>query len=79
MDGEEWFSTEYGKGLSRVFSDSTVTTFVDAEEYYAELRREVEATATGGQICWIGFEASGDTPMPQQAATVEPTKNFPRG
>jgi len=73
---EDWFSTDLTKGLSRVYSNAFVKTFVDAEEYYTDLRAEVEATGDGGQICWIGFEAHGDTPMPAKLST-KTLKNFP--
>jgi len=77
MSGEEWFSTDdLSKGLSRVYNNSHVHTFVDAEEYYTDLRKEVEATNKGGQICWIGFEAHGDTPMPQAVANKK-VKDYP--
>ena len=76
MSGEEWFATDLAKGLSRVYNNSSVQIFVDAEEYYADLRKEVDATAKGGLICWIGFEAHGDTPMPQ-TAVVKEVKDFP--
>jgi phosphatidylserine/phosphatidylglycerophosphate/cardiolipin synthase-like enzyme len=64
VSGEAWFSTDLEKGLSRVHNNSTAQAFVDAEEYFVDLRTEVEATGEGGQICWIGFEGSGATPMP---------------
>lgn len=76
MTGLEWFSTDLAKGLSRLYSNSNVEAFIDAEEYYADLRREVEATPKGGLICWIGFEGDGATPMPRAAAT-KPIKSFP--
>jgi len=76
MSGEEWFSTDLAKGLSRVYNNSHVQTFVDAEDYYTDLRKEVEATSKGGQICWIGFEVNGDTPMPQ-AVVNKKVKDFP--
>src|SRR5215203_4522417 len=73
---EDWFSTDLAKGLSRVYSNAFVKTFVDAEEYYTDLRAEVEATGDEGQICWIGFEAHGDTPMPTKLSTKK-LKSFP--
>jgi hypothetical protein len=76
MSGEEWFSIDLAKGLSRVYSNSHVQTFVDAEEYFVDLRKEVEATDKGSQICWIGFEGSGDTPMPASVANNK-VKPFP--
>jgi phosphatidylserine/phosphatidylglycerophosphate/cardiolipin synthase-like enzyme len=74
--GAEWFSTALEKGLSPVFKDSDIEAFVDAEEYYADLRSEVEATTAGDLICWIGFDGGGATPMPLSPA-VEPEKKFP--
>lgn len=76
MSGEEWFSTDLAKGLSRIYNNSHVQTFVDAEEYYTDLRKEVEATNKGGQILWIGFEGHGNTPMPQ-AVVNKKVKDFP--
>jgi phosphatidylserine/phosphatidylglycerophosphate/cardiolipin synthase-like enzyme len=66
MSGEEWFSNEFNKGMSQVFKNSWVEGFVDADEYFTDLRKEVEQTGAGDIICWIGFEASGKTPMPVQ-------------
>ena len=68
--GDTWFSTEFGKGVSQLYKNSDITAFVDAEEYYADLRAEVEGTTSGDLICWIGFDVSGDTPMPA-APSVE--------
>lgn len=76
MGGEEWFVSNPANGLSPVSKNSHVSAFVDAEEYFTALRKEVEATGSGGQICWIGFEVSGDTPMPASAASA-PVKDFP--
>lgn len=76
MTGLEWFSGDLAKGLSRVYNNSHVEAFVDAEEYYADLRNEVEATGKGGLICWIGFEGHEGTPMPRTAA-IHRMKNFP--
>ncbi len=76
MSGEEWFITNPANGLSQVYKDSHVETFVDAEEYYTDLRKEVEATKAGGFICWIGFEGHGDTWMPKAAASKK-VKGFP--
>ena len=49
MTGEEWFSTDLAKGLSRLYNNSHVQAFVDAEEYYTDLRKEVEAAGKGGR------------------------------
>ena len=71
--------------------DSQVTFFVDAEEYYADLRSEVEAApGSTGLVCWVGFDVArtppagesppdyiGSTPMPR-AAVVPPRKPFAR-
>lgn len=76
MSGEEWFSTDYDKGVSNLLKNSRVEAFVDADEYYADLRKEVEATEKDGQICWIGFDASGQTPM-SSAPNNETEKKFP--
>jgi phosphatidylserine/phosphatidylglycerophosphate/cardiolipin synthase-like enzyme len=77
MTGNEWFSTDLIKGLSRIYNNSHVQAFVDAEEYYVDLRKEVEATGKGGLIYWIGFEAgNGDAPMPRAAASRD-LKSFP--
>jgi phosphatidylserine/phosphatidylglycerophosphate/cardiolipin synthase-like enzyme len=64
MNGEDWFSGSFDKGVSKVFKNSFVESFVDADEYYADLRKEIEATNKDDLICWIGFDASGETPMP---------------
>lgn len=78
MDGDEaWFTPPSDPGTSKVLRYSRASFFVDAEEYYADLRQEVEATGKGGQICWIGFDAGGydpahtavDVPMPSTAAS----------
>ncbi|AGB24072.1 phosphatidylserine/phosphatidylglycerophosphate/cardiolipin synthase [Mycobacterium sp. JS623] len=66
-----WFTGDRATGLSRVMTDSQVSFLVDAEDYYADLRAEVMTAAEqrrGGLVCWIGFEVSGDTPMPQGPA-----------
>lgn len=78
MSGEEWFSTDFKKGVSRVCKNSWVQSFVDADEYYADLRKEVEQTAAGDIICWIGFDAGGDTPMPVQPNDEEEKSCPPR-
>lgn len=64
MSGEEWFSTDFSKGISPIFKNSSVQSFVDADEYYADLRSEVEQLVSGDHICWIGFDGGGNTPMP---------------
>ncbi|MGB7982575.1 MAG: hypothetical protein WCF36_17475 [Candidatus Nanopelagicales bacterium] len=70
MSGEQWFAAANpANGVSPVSKSSHVAAFIDAEEYFTTLRREVEATSAGGQVCWIGFEAHGDTPMPGAPAT----------
>jgi phosphatidylserine/phosphatidylglycerophosphate/cardiolipin synthase-like enzyme len=74
--GEDWFATAYDKGMSSIFKDSYIESFVDAEEYYADLRNEVEATIQGDLVCWIGFDVGGATPMPL-AAAAEQEKKFP--
>lgn len=71
MSGEAWFSTEFSKGLGSIYKSSDVETFVDAEEYYLDLRKEVEQTKSGDIICWIGFDAGGNTPMPSQLENQE--------
>jgi phosphatidylserine/phosphatidylglycerophosphate/cardiolipin synthase-like enzyme len=80
-----WFNTNPVKGLGAVTRDSEIDFLVDAEEYYTDLRREVEATAAGDWIFWIGFEVGrmpppteippnyiGHTPMP--SAPSVPTR-----
>jgi hypothetical protein len=52
-ESDRWFSTDYATGVSSVIPNSQVSFFVDAEEYYADLRREVEATGPGNLICWV--------------------------
>jgi phosphatidylserine/phosphatidylglycerophosphate/cardiolipin synthase-like enzyme len=64
MSGEEWFSSDFSKGISQVYKNSSVQSFVDADEYYTDLRNEVEQTNSGDIICWIGFDGGGSTPMP---------------
>jgi len=76
VTGQDWFSTELDKGLSRVYNNSHVQAFVDAEEYYSDLRSAVEATASGGQICWIGFEGGAEVPMPT-ASSANRVKPLP--
>lgn len=71
-----WFTGDPATGLSAVIRRSDVSYFIDVEEYYADLRAEVRRAAGQGRglICWIGFEVSGDTPMPltPAAATLRP-------
>src|ERR1700687_5547006 len=76
VSGENWFTSDYNKGIGPVFKNSDVSSFVDAEEYYADLRAEVEATVSGDAIYWIGFDVSGATPMPV-SPSVEHVKSFP--
>ena len=76
MAGEEWFSNDQSKGVSPLLKNSYLEAFVDADEYYAELRTEVEATDKNSQICWIGFDVSGDAPMPS-SPNNEAVKKFP--
>jgi hypothetical protein len=54
---EKWFSQPDDPATSTIMRYSQVSFFVDAEKYYADLRREAEATGKGGMICWIGFDA----------------------
>jgi phosphatidylserine/phosphatidylglycerophosphate/cardiolipin synthase-like enzyme len=76
MSGEEWFTNEFNKGASQVFKNSDIQSFIDADEYYTDLRKEVEATIRGDFICWIGFDGGGDSPMPSQLNN-EQVKKFP--
>ena len=78
MSGEEWFSTDFNKGISQLYKNSWVQSFVDADEYYTDLRKEVEQLASGDQICWIGFDGGGDTPMPVQPNNEEEKSCAPR-
>lgn len=67
----DWLSGDLAKGMSAVLRYSQVSFFVDAEEYYADLRQQVTNAGEqrkDGLVCWIGFDASGDTPMPATAA-----------
>lgn len=41
MAAEDWFASP-GRGVSEIYKNSAVTIFVDADEYYADLRAEVE-------------------------------------
>lgn len=79
MSGEAWFSTNFNKGISPLYKNSSVQSFVDADEYYADLRQEVEQTNAGDIICWIGFDGSGDTPMPVAPNNEEEKSCPPRG
>ncbi|KHK98021.1 hypothetical protein LK09_09325 [Microbacterium mangrovi] len=70
----DWFGGDEATGMSPVLRGSEVSFFVDAEEYYADLRREV--TEAGGQsgdrlVCWIGFESTLDALMPADAPGSE--------
>jgi len=76
MSGEDWFSNNTGKGLSKLYKNSFVESFVDADEYYAALRKEVEATKKDDLICWIGFDVTGNAPMPIDPNN-EPAKSKP--
>lgn len=64
MNPAEWFASDPANGASQIFTNSAVKLFVDADEYFVALRKEIEATGKDGWICWIGFEGSGETPMP---------------
>jgi phosphatidylserine/phosphatidylglycerophosphate/cardiolipin synthase-like enzyme len=66
----EWLKGDTATGMSAVLRYSKVSFFVDAEEFYADLRQEVTNAGEGrkGLICWIGFEVSGSTPMPATPA-----------
>ena len=78
MSGEEWFSTDFGKGISPLFKNSWAQSFVDADEYYTDLRKEVEQTSSGDIICWIGFDGGEHTPMPVQPNNEEEKSCPPR-
>ena len=73
-----WFKTAPNKGLSHIFKNSFVTTFVDAEEYFADLRHEVQLLEQGDFIFWIGFDAGETTPMPAQFIPEEIKSAPPR-
>lgn len=77
MAGEEWFAkTTVDNGVSEVYQNSDVQAFVDAEEYYADLRAEIEITDKESLICWIGFEGHHNTLLPK-SANISPIKKFP--
>ena len=63
MSNERWFAPGPADGLSKLLRYNHATAFVDAEEYFADLRRQVLATSERGLVCWIGFEVAGTTPM----------------
>lgn len=68
-DGMTWFGGDVATGMSPVLERSEVSFFVDADEYYADLRAEVvRAGEQSGDrfVCWIGFESSLSTVMPSQ-------------
>jgi phosphatidylserine/phosphatidylglycerophosphate/cardiolipin synthase-like enzyme len=84
-DGKDWFIPENLKaGASPVFNYCFVEAFVDAEEYYAALRKDIEAVTNSSSssdcwLFWIGFEASGDTWIPASAPAIgTPKKYSPR-
>ncbi len=78
MSGEDWFSTDADKGVSPIYKNASVKAFVNADEYYADLRAEVEATGRDGFIYWIGFEAGGGVSPPMPAApNNEAARSFP--
>src|SRR5689334_20406773 len=64
MKPDDWFAAA-GPGVSDTDRNSAILPFVDAEEYFADLRAEVEATTASGQICWIGFDVALDVQMPR--------------
>ena len=77
MVDHAWFCRDGEDGLSGVIRASGVHVFIDAEQYYSDLRRCVEQTSPGDQICWIGFDGAAHTPMP--AAPADATqKSFRR-
>ena len=75
-----WFTADQRTGLSRVLPDSQVSFLVDAENYYADLRTEIDnATARrqGGMVCWVGFEVRDNTAMPRTPNNPQ-LRPFPR-
>lgn len=74
---DAWFSSKWSTGVRAVDAHSMVELFVDAEEYYVDLRKEVEATTRGDLICWIGFDANVDPPMPSSVPAGQTAKPFP--
>jgi phosphatidylserine/phosphatidylglycerophosphate/cardiolipin synthase-like enzyme len=66
----DWLKGDTATGMSAVKRFSQVSFFIDAEEFYADLRHEVTnaGAARKGLVCWIGFEVSGSTPMPATPA-----------
>lgn len=86
MPYPKWFATPSSKnGISEISQYSDVQVFVDAEDYYVDLRKEVELTKGGDLICWIGFDGcisptptsvNWDTPMPEILQSEE-SKAYP--
>lgn len=73
MSGEGWFAApDPANGTSSIFKNSSVEPFVDAQDYYVDLRGEVESAERGDLVCWIGFEASGETLMPADPTLKRP-------
>ena len=76
-----WFTGDVSTGMSPVLRNSAVTFLVDAEEYYADLRREVTDASeqqNNGFVCWAGFDARGATLMPAAPPKTVPKPFAPR-
>jgi phosphatidylserine/phosphatidylglycerophosphate/cardiolipin synthase-like enzyme len=84
-ESDAWFNQNPVRGLGAVHRDNDISFLVDAEEYFADLRHEVEATVADDWIFWIGFDVGrmaqpgvsppdyiGHTPMP--SAPSVPTR-----
>lgn len=42
MSGEKWFSSDFNKGISQLYKNSSVEAFVDTDEYYTDPRKEYD-------------------------------------
>jgi phosphatidylserine/phosphatidylglycerophosphate/cardiolipin synthase-like enzyme len=81
-DAKKWFITPGDKtGVGRVDTQCYVDAFVDAEEYYTALRKDIEDAANSSSpsdywLFWIGFECSADCWMPSSAPAPGTIKKY---
>jgi phosphatidylserine/phosphatidylglycerophosphate/cardiolipin synthase-like enzyme len=81
-DAKKWFLTPGDQtGVGPVHTDCFVEAYVDAEEYYAALRKDIEDAANSSSpsdywLFWIGFECSPDTPLPASKPATDAVKKY---
>jgi len=75
--GSDWFESSLKPGISPPDTASSVVAFVNPEEFFPDLRAEVEATGPGHFIYWIGFEVDGGTDVYLPKSPVAPDAKRP--